>query len=465
MEALFSELTAETNARAEASASPPRTPGSGRTGGCPRRRNGRAHPVAEPVDELFGPLVDLPAEERVGGHADLRGRRVGLVPRRRRRRRRGRLGVTRRPGVAGRRRAGRPAAGGRHVHGRGAAAATRRARGWCRPGCPTAASGAARPWQRPRPARRARGTRRAGPRPRPRAPRHLPARAAPGQAPRRPDRPGRSRRLVAACCSSCRTGRLSHRAVDVGNSACHQCENANAPRRCASGGEGMRPWRSDAGRSVGAVAGMPIARPRRCAPAAPTASKTSSPWVLTTCAAGVVLFAIAVGQLGRDAHAGPVAGRVGGPHPRPRRAAGGRRRRRAGRRHPARAPPSPAGPDPTAGVAQGRVVVTSQHIVGDIVSIWTDRTGRARARPHASPAPRRRWAGRGVWPSRSAAGRCWRSLWTAVRAATAAPQRGGVGPRMGGRGAQLERPRSLRRCDTLVRCTTTSPPSAPASPR
>ena len=64
MEALFSELTAETNARAtrQPPAEEPRFGAYGRASEPPPR-NGRAHPVAGPVDELFGPMVDLPAEE------------------------------------------------------------------------------------------------------------------------------------------------------------------------------------------------------------------------------------------------------------------------------------------------------------------------------------------------------------------------------------------------------------------
>lgn len=50
-EALFDDLTAETRARAA-----PHSPSS-------PSRNGRAYPDARPVDELFGPLGDLPAEE------------------------------------------------------------------------------------------------------------------------------------------------------------------------------------------------------------------------------------------------------------------------------------------------------------------------------------------------------------------------------------------------------------------
>jgi hypothetical protein len=63
VEALFSELTAETNARAtrQPPAEEPRFGAYGRV--SEPARNGRAHPVDEPVDELFGPLVDLPAEE------------------------------------------------------------------------------------------------------------------------------------------------------------------------------------------------------------------------------------------------------------------------------------------------------------------------------------------------------------------------------------------------------------------
>ena len=68
VEALFSELTAETNARA-AGRHPDPTGGPSGTDqfGAYRRasepRNGRAYPAAPPVDELFGPMVDLPAEQ------------------------------------------------------------------------------------------------------------------------------------------------------------------------------------------------------------------------------------------------------------------------------------------------------------------------------------------------------------------------------------------------------------------
>ncbi len=200
VEALFSELTAETNARAAGRPPDPTGGPSGTTdrfgayGRASEPRNGRAYPAAPPVDELFGPMVDLPAEHHpeatpiyeAVASAWFRGGRRG--------RRRGRLGIARRSGMAGRGRAGRPPARGRHVHGRGAAAA---AAGRQAGAAPAGRGQQRRRGRRPRPPRCARRAG-AGPgaRPRPRAPGHLPARTASGQAPRRPDRPRRSRRLV-----------------------------------------------------------------------------------------------------------------------------------------------------------------------------------------------------------------------------------------------------------------------------
>ena len=98
-------------------------------------------------------------------------------------------------------------------------------------------------------------------------------------------------------------------------------------------------------------------------------------WILTTCAAGVVLLAVAVGQLGAEHTLA-------------------RSRAEAAARTPARAEllESVDGALLTDGsrahtafarwtapdgrVTQGRVVVTSQHSVGDTVPIWTDATGR-----------------------------------------------------------------------------------------
>jgi hypothetical protein len=62
VEALFSELTAETNARATRQ-EPAEGARFGAYGQVTEPRNGRAHPATGPVDELFGPLVDLPTEE------------------------------------------------------------------------------------------------------------------------------------------------------------------------------------------------------------------------------------------------------------------------------------------------------------------------------------------------------------------------------------------------------------------
>ena len=64
VEALFSELTAETNARAEAREQPVDDARFGAYGRASAPRNGRAYPDAAPVDELFGPMVDLPTEEQ-----------------------------------------------------------------------------------------------------------------------------------------------------------------------------------------------------------------------------------------------------------------------------------------------------------------------------------------------------------------------------------------------------------------
>ena len=139
--------------------------------------------------------------------------------------------------------------------------------------------------------------------------------------------------------------------------------------------------------------------------------------MLTTCAAGVVLLAIAVGQRGAahtlDRSRAEAAART------PARAelledvdgavlADGTRSRTALARW--------TGPDGR--VAQGRVVVTSQHVVGDTVSIWTDRTGRlvpAPTKPSAATAVGWTWGVAvtlGGWAVLAL-------LWTAVRAATA----------------------------------------------
>jgi hypothetical protein len=139
-------------------------------------------------------------------------------------------------------------------------------------------------------------------------------------------------------------------------------------------------------------------------------------WALTSCAAGVVLLAIAVGQAGAqhtvDRSRAEAAART------PARAelledvdgavlADGSRSRTALARW--------IGPDGQ--VAQGRVLVTSQHAVGDTVSIWTDRTGRlvpAPTKPSAASAVGWTWGVAvtlGGWAVLAL-------LWTAVRAAT-----------------------------------------------
>jgi hypothetical protein len=69
-------------------------------------------------------------------------------------------------------------------------------------------------------------------------------------------------------------------------------------------------------------------------------------------------------------------------------------------------------------VAQGRVVVTSKHVVGDTVSIWVDRT--ARLAPAPTPAGTATAVG-WTWGVAVTLGG-WAVLallWTAVRAATA----------------------------------------------
>jgi hypothetical protein len=67
VEALFSELTAETNARSAAPQADDRRGvhgGTDRLGAYDPARNGRSYPNAAPVDELFGPLGDLPVENQ-----------------------------------------------------------------------------------------------------------------------------------------------------------------------------------------------------------------------------------------------------------------------------------------------------------------------------------------------------------------------------------------------------------------
>ena len=116
VEALFSELTAETNARAERQAPPAAEPAFGAYGRASGPHNGRAYHDAGPVDELFGPLVDLPAEQHSEATPIFEAVASAWFREDAANDSAARLGVTRRPGVAGRRRAGRPAAGRRHVH-------------------------------------------------------------------------------------------------------------------------------------------------------------------------------------------------------------------------------------------------------------------------------------------------------------------------------------------------------------
>ena len=140
-------------------------------------------------------------------------------------------------------------------------------------------------------------------------------------------------------------------------------------------------------------------------------------WVLTTCAAGVVLLAIAVGQLGADhtlaRSRAETAART------PTRAelledvdgatlTDGSRTRTAPARWTA----------PDGRLAQGRVLVTSQHAVGDTVSIWVDRTGRltqAPTKPGTATAVGWTWGVAVTLGGWAVLG----LLWAAVRAATA----------------------------------------------
>lgn len=140
-------------------------------------------------------------------------------------------------------------------------------------------------------------------------------------------------------------------------------------------------------------------------------------WVLTTCAAGVVLFAIAVGHLGADYTLARSRAESAARTPAPAELledidsaalADGTRSRTALARW--------TGPDGR--VAQGRVVVTTKHVVGDTVSIWVDRTGRlapAPTQPGTATAVGWTWGVAvtlGGWALLAL-------LWTAVRAATA----------------------------------------------
>jgi hypothetical protein len=140
-------------------------------------------------------------------------------------------------------------------------------------------------------------------------------------------------------------------------------------------------------------------------------------WVLTTCAAGVVLLAVLVGQLGAEHTLD-------------------RARAEAAARTPARAElledvddATPADTTrtrtalarwtaPDGRAVQGRVLVTSQHTVGDIVSVWVDRSGRltqAPTKPGTATAVGWTWGVAvtlGGWAVLAL-------LWAAVRAATA----------------------------------------------
>ena len=193
---------------------PPRSPASAPTAGCPSPRATAGTPRRRTGRRALRAAGRPARRGAVRGHADLRGRRVGLVPRRGGRRQRGRLGVT------GDRewRAAAERANQQPEDVTFTAEGLPRRRAGARLVPPRlsdggAGDGAGRGGAHARPAAAAAPADRVPDRVRERAG-HLPARAAPGQAPRRAARPGRSRRLVAACCSSCRTCRSSHRAVD-----------------------------------------------------------------------------------------------------------------------------------------------------------------------------------------------------------------------------------------------------------
>lgn len=140
-------------------------------------------------------------------------------------------------------------------------------------------------------------------------------------------------------------------------------------------------------------------------------------WVLTTCAAAVVLLAIAVGHLGAEHTL--ARSRVETAARTPARAelledVDGASLTDSSRTRTALA--RWTGPDGR--VAQGRVLVTTQHTVGDAVSIWVDRTGTLTQAPTKSgTATAVGW----TWGVAVTLGG-WAVLallWAAVRAATA----------------------------------------------
>ncbi len=140
-------------------------------------------------------------------------------------------------------------------------------------------------------------------------------------------------------------------------------------------------------------------------------------WVLTACAAGVVLVAVAVGQIGVEHTLARARAEAATRIPTraelledidPAILADGSRSHTALARW--------TGPDGR--VTQGRVIVGSKQFVGDTVPIWTDPTGRlAQAPTPAATATAVGW----TWGVAIVLGG-WAVLallWTAVRAATA----------------------------------------------
>ncbi len=140
-------------------------------------------------------------------------------------------------------------------------------------------------------------------------------------------------------------------------------------------------------------------------------------WLLTTCAAAVVLLAVVVGQLGADDTLGRSRAETAARTP--ARAelledVDGAVLADGSRSHSALA--RWIAPDGRA--VQDRVVVTGRHVVGDTVPIWMDRAGRLAQPPtSADTATVVGWA----WGVAVvlAGWAVLALLWTAVRAATA----------------------------------------------
>jgi len=140
-------------------------------------------------------------------------------------------------------------------------------------------------------------------------------------------------------------------------------------------------------------------------------------WVLTTCAAGVVLLAVAVGQLGAEHTLARARAEAAARTPALAELlenVDGALLADGSRSHTALA--RWIAPDGRA--VQDRVIVTSKHSVGDTVPIWMDRAGRVAQVPtSAGTATAVGW----TWGVAIAlAG--WAVLallWTGVRAATA----------------------------------------------